>query len=447
MTTNIVPLIYFTHAELKSSDQLSASFDIVNNKAATQSSTTVAPLTIFDSGASSSRAKRIKLSIHDENMSYEGVEEDEQPFHIAIVDKSKTITSVCRTPYFIVRPECYLRTESTLAINAQASAQATYSEKLNSLTAAFGSSKRRKAMQTKIKNKIDSDTLEVAVSAAVEEAQRTKSNLANDNDTNESDDEEENGGARRLDNAADHVILPVANKSATKPHEVYPLRDLFGGGLGQQQLDAYTSELATKFATASTDTIKQWLNAGIYANYICERLNVLASSSAAASASATHYQFKMGKCRLLALVHFLLTAYGLKPAQLRAKRGIMSGMDVPDAMVERLLDAYTCVSAANAQARSVRSMPRRLKDKLVCHILVVALHVDDFATQCDTFQRDLKLSMQRLVDFYQTLGCHVKTKITQASNKKSQCKLATLTLPLFDAQAQADAGRKKRARN
>ena len=39
----------------------------------------------------------------------------------------------------------------------------SYSDKLNSLTAAFGSSKKRKAMQTKLKNRLDTETLDTVI--------------------------------------------------------------------------------------------------------------------------------------------------------------------------------------------------------------------------------------------------------------------------------------------
>jgi len=38
----------------------------------------------------------------------------------------------------------------------------TFSDKLNSLTSAFGSTRKRKAMQSKLKNKLDTETLDVA---------------------------------------------------------------------------------------------------------------------------------------------------------------------------------------------------------------------------------------------------------------------------------------------
>ena len=94
-------------------------------------------------------------------MSYEAFEEDEQPFLVGILDKNNGKLSICNTSYFLMKPECYLNQASddkkeNLAVDQSIS----YADKLNSLTAAFGSSKKRKAMQTKLKNKLDVETLE-----------------------------------------------------------------------------------------------------------------------------------------------------------------------------------------------------------------------------------------------------------------------------------------------
>lgn len=159
--TEILPLIYFSHAELKVKENLSAKVEFVNSDRV--------KATKFDS---SSSKRKLKLSIQDDEMNYEGFEEEEQPFLIGVLDKNTREISVCNTPYFVMKPECYLGSRSETNQASDADQTKSYSEKLNLLTAAFGSSKKRKAMQTKLKNKIDTETLETAVSAAVEESKK-----------------------------------------------------------------------------------------------------------------------------------------------------------------------------------------------------------------------------------------------------------------------------------
>ena len=42
-----------------------------------------------------------------------------------------------------------------------------------------------------------------------------------------------------------------------------------------------------------------------------------------------------------------------------------------------------------------RAVPKRLKDKLVSYILVLALMIDEFSLDCSVIMRDLKFSMLR----------------------------------------------------
>jgi hypothetical protein len=216
--------------------------------------------------------------------------------------------------------------------------------------------------------------------------------------------------------------MPVPNKEAKSPVEVYDINELLG--VTPAEFDRATMDLSAKFAMASIDVIKQWKEKSIYTEYVIEHLILYANSKYG-------HQYKLQKCKQLAFMHFLLSMYRLKANQLRSKSSLSSA-EVPDMGVNKLNEMYTCVSNSNAYAKNVRSMPRRLKDKLTCHILIMALHIDDFVTCIDTFQHDLKLSIQRLSDFYQALGCHVKSSVVQVNGKKLVNKKAMLTLPLND---------------
>jgi DNA-directed RNA polymerase I subunit RPA49 len=427
----VLPLVYFTHAELKSNENLNAEIQLVetetensNNKIKTKST--------FDSATNK---KKLKLNIKDDNMSYEAIEEDDQPFMIGILDKSSNHISIYKAPYFIVKPECYLSNQDENCINlASINHSGTYSEKLNFLTAAFGSSKKRKAMQTKLKNKIDKETLELAVSAAVEETKKNSGNSSED-DIDEDNVEEENecNKADKQKLSEQFSILPAPNKDAKEPYEVYNLNELFS--ITNNEIDRFTSELATKFASATLESIKKWSDMNIYSKYLCEHLLIYLNSN-------FNHQYKLAKCKLLAYMNFLMVLYNLKPAQLRSKTPLKTA-EVPSAFVDRLFNLYT-VNSINAQSKLTRSMPRRLKDKLICHICVLALFIDDFETSLDTFQKDLKLSIQRIVEFYQALGCYVKSKVSTAENKKILCKIACLKLPLNESKKYESKKRSKR---
>lgn len=42
-----------------------------------------------------------------------------------------------------------------------------------------------------------------------------------------------------------------------------------------------------------------------------------------------------------------------------------------------------------------RAVPKRLKDKLVCYMLVLALIIDEFTLECDVIAKDLGMAESR----------------------------------------------------
>ncbi len=419
----IFPLVYFTHAELKEKENLK-----VNLEEITSSSTNdLKKFKLNNSSSSSSlhngrnNNKRLKLTIQDENMSYEALEEEEQPFLVGVLNKSDGQLSVCNTSYFLMKPECYLNNEENLTIDQE---KTSYSDKLNSLTAAFGSSKKRKAMQTKLKNKLDTQTLDTAISIAVEETKNSLIKLAAMERKDDTAD---------LTNLEQFSIMPVANKEAKEPHEVYNLNEVLE--ITQNEFDRFTLELSKKFAISTNESVSKWKEMNIYPDYVCEHLSQLINSK-------SNQQYKMLKCKQLAYMSYLIQLYRLNSAQLKAKSPLATHQ-ISDSTVNKLFSIYTVVSVDNSQAKKIRSMPRRLKDKLTCHILVLALFIDDYLTTLDGLQKDLKLSIQKLVDFYQALGCFIKSSVVNVDKKRIISKKANLTLPLNEV---SKGEKKKRER-
>lgn len=75
MSSEVIPLVYFTHAELKSKENLAANFEYIES----------APTTGLKASSlrkSPKRKRHLKLTVKDENMKYEAIEEQDQPFVI-----------------------------------------------------------------------------------------------------------------------------------------------------------------------------------------------------------------------------------------------------------------------------------------------------------------------------------------------------------------------------
>lgn len=415
----ILPVVHFTHADVNENECLDAKFEIVK--------VNESPSGTSDKLTDKKSKKRIKMTLKEEDMSYEAVEEDMLPYLLVVHDKADDSLSLHNLPYFMVKPECFISNYCLSNERLKVDKAATYSEKMDSLTAAFGSSKKRKAMQTKIKNRIDTDTLEKAVNTAVEDSKAVIESFS----TPQQDGEESMG--INQDSLEQYSILPVPNKNAESPSDVYDLHETLS--ISKEELDKFTEELATKFSIATDEAVKKWKETALYPEYVLEELTIL-------EATTRPHKYKMRKAKLLAYLNYLLALYRLKSAQLRTKSPLSSS-EVPHVAINRLFDMYTVCSSTNAQAKSMRTMPRRLKDKLTCHILILALHINDFTTNLQSLQKDLKLPLQKLSDYFQALGCYVRSQVSTVKGKKLVCKIAQLKLPLNEA---AKQDQKKRAR-
>jgi DNA-directed RNA polymerase I subunit RPA49 len=399
----MLPLVYFTHADIKNAESINGKLSLSDYQGGKTSLSKTKLL------------KKLKLTIENESMNYEATQEDDSPFMIGILDQDTDKLSIVETPFFVLKPECYMnRANDDESNDENKDKNMSYSDKLNSLTSAFGSSRKRKAMQTKLKNKLDTETLDTAVNAAVKETIENRKNNLNDTIIGENSEQNEMNSTL----AEQYSIIPTPNKNAKQPADVYDIEEVL---ISKSEIDTYTIELATKYASATHEIIKYWKEKQVYSDYICDRLFVATSSRV--------HQNKFNKCKLLAYMNFLLKLYQLKLPQLRSKTPLKS-YDVSDALSSKLLDKYTVVSASNANGRNIRSMPRRLKDKLTCHIMILALHIDDYSTDLQALQKDLKISVQKLTDYYTALGCHIKSHATTIDNKKVIAKSALLTLPL-----------------
>lgn len=172
----------------------------------------------------------------------------------------------------MLKPECYLSSENNASLSLDQTV--SYSDKLNSLTAAFGSSKKRKAMQTKLKNKLDIETLETAVGNAVEESKKIAAlkPIAEENEAMDENNNNDNEN-KTEDNFS---IMPKQNKEAKTPNEVYQLNEVLC--IEPSEFERFTLDLSKKFAIATNESIKTWKASSVYPEYVCEFLSKLVNS-------------------------------------------------------------------------------------------------------------------------------------------------------------------------
>jgi len=118
--------------------------------------------------------------------------------------------------------------------------------------------------------------------------------------------------------------------------------------------------------------------------------------------------------------------YGLTASDWRKKEPLPG---IPSVIKERLLSMFS------VEKESSRAVSKRLKDKLVSYILVLALMIDEFSLDCSVIMRDLKFSMPRLTKHLRAVGCVITSSNVQRKRKLEDTsdipsKTAVLKVPL-----------------
>ncbi|KAM7443963.1 DNA-directed RNA polymerase I subunit RPA49 [Porites harrisoni] len=270
----------------------------------------------------------------------------------------------------------------------------SYIEKNDLLTEAFGSSKKKRAMASRLRNKIDNTGLDDTVTEVVQA-------LANE-PMDKTDGIEEQ-----------YSSIPPFNASAATPADVYKLDDIITP-LEYEVLQKKSLELKN----ADRDTINIWRNQRRFPEYILRHLEVM---------SVNPSQRLHQSCCLLYL-SYMITLYGLNYQDLK-KKDPLYGM--PDIIQKKLLSMFSL------QKGKFRAIPKRLKDKLVSYILVLALMIDEYTLECSVIMKDLGMSDSRLTAHMKAIGCVVrsskgqrKRKLDDEKDSTPSSKTASLEIPL-----------------
>jgi len=319
-------------------------------------------------------------------------------YMIAIVDKETRTAKLVDASMFSLEPH-WPEKEGQ---NEEEQATLTRSEKVDMLTNAFGSHKRKRAMESRKKNKIESSALESAVGAAASTAlQNIDPALLLQQQT---------ALAQQTTS-----VLPPHNLDAQTPAEAYPLHSL----LSPADLTALETP-AQAFIGASHEKIAEWKKSQTYPGYILVTLQTLPLNA----------QSRSHMSCLLMYLHYLMHIHSLTPKQLQAKTGVLPA-DVPQLLYKKLLSSFTD-ETVRANGKRTRCISARTKDKLISYILVLALTIEGFHLEYSQLQDDLKIMDEKMVKYLRVLGCNVKkTKHTMGSDiPDCMIKMSELSVPL-----------------
>ncbi|XP_022091564.1 DNA-directed RNA polymerase I subunit RPA49-like [Acanthaster planci] len=296
---------------------------------------------------------------------------------VGVLDKKTGKMKIYDTQSFHLRPWFGQTRGEEESANVTGKEELTFLQKNDRLTEAFGSSRKQRALESRLRSAVTSQALETLASKAVKHAQSQPETVM------VPDDEADTRG-----------ILPPCNKVAQSLKDVYNLEDIISPicmEMLKQVPDISVLEEATK------EQITDWKKEGKYSDYILGHLEDLPKDA----------EERQQRVCILVFIHYLRKLYAISAKEIRAKKVVVAE-DLPDVFNQHLLDTFTQMSASVDGVRMQRCFPRKLKEKVLVHMLTLALLIDGFKTDLLTLQRGMTAQMHLFRNHARALGCKVK---------------------------------------
>lgn len=276
----------------------------------------------------------------------------------------------------------------------------------NALGEAFGTKKAKKAISDLERNRVDSDKLvDVAVdivdtvksaSKGLPTRKEMEASVSNDRPT------------------------PLANLDATDVEQIYPVENIIPSR--ELQSIRVNGILKEKDIEKKLDFFPYIPKS---TKYIKKKLDIFKEPS------------QIVKLQLLYYLTLLLGVY--ENRRCRSKDKLMEKLNSPpESLVDGILERFTVArqgAFGRSKNRSFFVDPHN-EDKLLCYILVIMLHLDNFIVEISPVAQDIGLKPSKITSLFRIIGCIVKSAtVAQAEafgiSKAdiSTYKIATLKVP------------------
>ncbi|VFV22624.1 dna-directed rna polymerase i [Lynx pardinus] len=288
----------------------------------------------------------------------------------------------------------------------------TFREKMDSCIEAFGTTKQKRALNSRRMNRVGNESLNCAVAKAAENIIDAKGVTALVSD------------AIRDELQDDSLYLPPCHADAAKPEDVYKFEDL----LSPAEYEALQSP-SEAFRNVSSEEILKMIEENSHCSFVIEALKSLPSDEESRDRQA--------RC-----IWFLDTLIKFR-AQKVIKRKSALGPGVPHIISTKLLKHFTCLTYNNGSLRNLIS--DSMKAKVTAYVIILALHISDFQIDLTLLQRDLKLSERRMMEIARAMRLKIsKRRVSLAAGGEEDHKLGTLSIPLPPAQTSDRQSKRRR---
>ncbi|KFV00889.1 DNA-directed RNA polymerase I subunit RPA49, partial [Tauraco erythrolophus] len=277
---------------------------------------------------------------------------------------------------------------------------------------AFGTSKQKRALNSRRMNAVGNDILNTAVTKAAANIIDAKGVTGLIQDVAQDD----------VQNIS--VFLPPCNEDADKPENVYKFEDI----LSSAEYEALRVPAAV-FVNITPEEITKKTEDKSHCSFVLEELKFLPADEK----SRDH------KARCLWFLDTLIKFSYLKVI----KKKHPMGPECPHVISRKLMKNFTSLTYNNGSVQNLISAS--MKAKITAYVIALALHINNFQTDLTILQNDMKLQESRMMDIAKAMRLKVsKAKGLPGLENDENHKLGTLSLPLPVQKASGNQRKRKK---
>ncbi|OXB62600.1 hypothetical protein ASZ78_009385 [Callipepla squamata] len=324
-------------------------------------------------------------------------------YFLGVLDKASGQMKVYNAEIFNMQP---LLSDNIIPDDTKDYQNKSYREKVDLCIEAFGTSKQKRALNSRRMNAVGNDILNTAVTKAAADVIDAKGVTALIQDV--AQDDEQNLS----------VFLPPCHEDADKPENVYKFEDT--------EYEALKGP-AVAFINITAEEITKKTEEKSHCSFVLEELKIL----------PTDEKSRDHKARCLWFLDILIKFSFLKII----KKKHPMGPECPHIISRKLMKNFSSLTYNNGGVQNLISAS--LKTKIAAYVIALALHIKNFQVDLTILQNDLKLHESRMMDIARAMRLKVsKAKGLPGLENDQSHRLGTLSLPL--PVPKAPGGQRKR---
>ncbi|OXB83676.1 UNVERIFIED_CONTAM: hypothetical protein H355_015324 [Colinus virginianus] len=355
-------------------------------------------------------------------------------YFLGVLDKASGQMKVYNAEIFNMQP---LLSDNIIPDDTRDYQNKSYREKVDLCIEAFGTSKQKRALNSRRMNAVGNDILSTAVTKAAADVIDAKGvtvltsflllskaliqDVAQDDEQNLS------------------VFLPPCHEDADKPENVYKFEDKPKRRKGPRVIFFKVHPVlspaeyealkgpAVAFINITAEEITKKTEEKSHCSFVLEELKIL----------PTDEKSRDHKARCLWFLDILIKFSFLKII----KKKHPMGPECPHIISRKLMKNFSSLTYNNGGVQNLISAS--LKTKIAAYVIALALHIKNFQVDLTILQNDLKLHESRMMDIARAMRLKVsKAKGLPGLENDQSHRLGTLSLPL--PVPKAPGGQRKR---